>query len=175
MSMLDIKNKIMNRNNTLQKERMIEARMKTSPIVIIFFLLCAIVMFIAGIPRYLKMKEFIDNSATTNGIISEIEKETRRTRGGRTKIAYYVIYSFTTKNGVEIKGKSSVPRGPSDFKVSDQITILYNPDDPNHSKMKTFSDLWMDAFCFNFFGMFLIISSVVVSIQYKKYLTRRSP
>ncbi|MCD4779841.1 MAG: DUF3592 domain-containing protein [Candidatus Omnitrophica bacterium] len=164
---------VVNKNNIYQKEKILEARMKTSPIVIIFFLLFAIVMFSVGIPRYLKTKKFIDDSFSTSGIISEIEKESRKTRAGTTKITYYVIYTFLTKNGEEIKGKSSVPRGPSDFKISDQITILYDPDNPNNSKMNTFSDLWMDSFCLNLLGIFLIISSVVVSIQYKKYISRR--
>ena len=151
-----------------------EQRLKTSPVVITVFLLAAIVMFSVGIPRYLKTKEFIDNSVSTIGIISEIEKGTQRTRAGRKKIAYYAIYTFITKNGVEIKGKSSVPRGPSEFKINDQVTILYNPENTNNSKLKTFSDLWLEAFLLNLLAFVFSIASIFVLKKYKQYLANRS-
>ena len=163
-----------NKKDSGREEAIKEARLKASPIIIIGFLICAIMMFSAGIPRYLKTKEFVDNSVSTIGVISDIEKGTQKTRGGRTKVAYYVIYTFRAENGEDIKGKSSVPRGPYDFKVNDPITILYNPCNPSDSKMKTFSDLWMHVFFFNLLGFIFVIGSIFVLKIYKRYLKDRS-
>ena len=146
-------------------------RIKKSPLIIIILLLFASGMFARGIPEYLKNKKFIDGAVSTIGMISEIEKGTRKTRAGTTKTAYYVVFTFTTENAKEIRGKSAVPRGPSDFKVGDPIAILYNPQNPDNSKMKTFSDLWMHAFYFNLMGIFTLVADIVLLIQYIKYLT----
>ena len=102
-----------------------------------------------GVFLYLQSRNFLAKSITTTAIVSDLQH-----RGD----VYYLIFSFTDKEGKEYALKSSSGSNPPAYKTGDTVSVLYDPKDPTEARTDSFFDLWLGPVL----GVAMGIGSIII-------------
>lgn len=117
--------------------------------------LAAFIFFSVGIYFAYDRYSFF-NSSTEKVDAKVIENvEDIRRKGSKTKVSYYPIFQYTTKDGTLRTLKSNLKTNPPQYEVGEIVTLYYNPQNPEDARPYSFIDSWLIPSVFIFFGLLL--------------------
>jgi len=112
--------------------------MKAVRIIGILIILCSIVPSgIAGY-WYAKTDTFLAQAFKTEATVVDVEKST-----SDDGAMYYPVFSFSDKNGNRHRIHSKMGSYPPAYKIGDTVTIFYDPQIPEKTKLDSFVSLWL--------------------------------
>ncbi len=98
---------------------------------------------------------FLNHSEETQGHVVEIIQG----KGLRPQV------EFTSKDGSTHEFTSHTGSSMLPFEVGDEVTVLYNPENPNHARLDWFPALWLLPILLGGIGgLFLILSLVFLLV-----------
>lgn len=119
-----------------------------SPLSWIFALIGAVTFLLSSIGTAIYSTHFLANSTTSKAIVVELVKSQDNEGNAST----HPRYSFTTRNGIEITGESSMITNPN---VGDTVSIRYLTNAPEKSRIDTFENHWLLPIIFAAASLFL--------------------
>jgi hypothetical protein len=145
-----------------------------------FFILAFDILFIAAsVYLIINFWSFSSNSVQVSGTISSINVF------GKTKPRYNPSVRFETVTGATVEFEDSSYTTRPDYKVGDQVEVLYDARDPSNAKLKsTFSSLLILPVVFSIVSVVLLGISVLLLVldrragrnpSIKGYVTRPDP
>jgi uncharacterized protein len=112
--------------------------MKAVRIIGIVIILCSIVPLGIAVYWYSKTDTFLDQAVETEATVVDVEKRT--TDDGSM---YYPVFSFSDKNGNSHIIHSKTGSYPPAYKRGDTVSIFYDPQIPEKTKLNSFVCLWL--------------------------------
>lgn len=88
-------------------------------------------MLVIGIISYVRAKKFLSNAIETRGTVIEMVKK-GQSKSGSTM--YSPMIRFTDRMGQEIVFTEKWAGSPPDFKIGDELAVLYPPDSPDKAR-----------------------------------------
>ncbi|HYW43048.1 MAG TPA: DUF3592 domain-containing protein [Bryobacteraceae bacterium] len=95
-----------------------------------------------GIYSVRHTRQFLQAAVTAPGVVVENVWREDTTSNGGTYWAYYPRVRFRTSDGQDISFISSVGASPPSYRVSEPVTILYDPRQPYSASINSFGSLW---------------------------------
>jgi len=104
------------------------------------FSLVGICMLVGSFYSYNQTQKFISSSVSTTGTVSEL----RLSVSDRSRV-YYPTIKFKTQQGETIETELNVGSNPPEHTVGEQVTILYDPNNPRDANVNSFLSLYFVA------------------------------
>ena len=82
---------------------------------------------------------FVHSSVKTDGVVFGMRPVYER----RSNKTWYPVFQFTAKDGRSFTVTSDVGERPFPWRPPQQVTILYDPDNPENARIDSFAQLWM--------------------------------
>jgi hypothetical protein len=98
-----------------------------------------------------KTYSFVKIAQTTSGTITGIDWSTSRDSKGHSSQFAYPVYEFQL-NGQPHKGKSTIGSSSSPYQVGERIEVLYDPKNPDKSRIKSVVELWLTSIALGAMG-----------------------
>lgn len=127
------------------------------------FLIVGTIFTAVGVNRIRQQRRFVATAKTATGTVIEINEEFQRVNRERRLLKYPVV-RFSTLDGQEIEFQSSTGTNPSRYRVGDQVTVLYQPDDPQQAEIQSFLSLWCLTIIMLFLGVVSLVAGIVAAI-----------
>ena len=111
------------------------------------FILVGIVFLIFSVSAFRYRKDFIDRASPARGTITEvIPKRPSTMIGSRSSFAiqYYYKVRYETRRGESIEFVNSDWHGSPEYRVGQEVPVLYHPEDPGKAAVNSFSLLWFN-------------------------------
>jgi hypothetical protein len=111
------------------------------------FILVGIASLILSVSALWYRKDFIDRASPARGTITEvIPKRPSTMIGSRSSFAiqYYYKVRYETRRGEAIEFVNPDWQGSPEYKVGQEVPVLYHPDDPGKAAVNSFSSLWFN-------------------------------
>lgn len=90
--------------------------------------------------NYNQTQRFISSSVSTSGIVSELRASV--SDGSRV---YYPTIQFKNQQGETIETELNIGSNPPEYTVGEQVTILYDPNNPQDANTNSFLSLYFVA------------------------------
>lgn len=121
----------------------------------LLILTAAIVFVIAGL--FLRNSiEFKSRAVEITGIVKSIESEK-----SDVETMYFPVFLFTDHVGQEHQIRSSLGSYPPEYKIHDEIQILYDPASPEEAKISSFWSLYAAGTILGIGGLMNLIMGLV--------------
>jgi hypothetical protein len=135
------------------------------------FALVGTVCLVLGIGFFLSTRQFLKAALETQGTIAELEY--RRAAGERSG-SYYPTFTFRDRNERQITVASSSGGSPPSYSVGQKVTVLYDPRNSHHARIKSFTDLWLLPLILGVLGLvFAVIGYAALFVAVGKARTRK--
>jgi hypothetical protein len=133
----------------------------------ISFLIVGLVMLVGGGFTYVSTNNFLDISSKTEGIVTDlILSHSSNSRGSGV---YRPVISFQTEKGENIEFKSGAGSNPPSYRKGDRVNVRYDPENPYHSSIDSFFNLWFLPLLLSVMGfIFSGIGSTFLVIGFRK-------
>lgn len=95
---------------------------------------------------FVSTQNFIDNAVSTNGIVIKLIESY-----SSDSTTYKPVVRYTPKGGESINFTSSSSSNPPSYHVNEEVTVLYNPENPMDAKIDGYFSLW---------GAFIIVGGI---------------
>ena len=129
-------------------------------------------MTVTGIASLVRTRRFVATATRTTGTVVAHEarighsKEEDR-RSVRTTF-YYPVVEFKDGTGMQRRVTSATGSSPKPYTEGATVKVVYDPDNPAHGEIETFSSLWiMTAFLLGGGTLFLLIAIAVMVFNVK--------
>jgi Protein of unknown function (DUF3592) len=110
-----------------------------------------------------RTSNFIQRSQAAAGIVTALKPVTRTDSDSNSDITYAPVFSFKAADGKAYSVTSHASSDPPGFDVGDEVTVLYDPSNPQQARIDTFWQLWAVPVVLGSIGtFFFIIASVFV-------------
>jgi len=117
--------------------------MKIVRVIFGLFFVVGLGLFIGGIYSFQNTRRFLQTAIEVPGVVTENVWREERSSDNRASWAFYPRIRFRTSDGQNISFISNTGSSPPSYRVNEPITILYDPQQPYHASIKSFSELWM--------------------------------
>jgi hypothetical protein len=147
--------------------------MKVVRLVFGIFFVVGMGLLIGGIFAFQHTRRFLQTAVEVPGVVTENVWREDRTSDNRASWAFYPRIRFRTADGQEISYISNTGSSPPSYRVNEPITILYDPQQPQHASIKSFVELWLLPVLLG--GMGLVFSSFgIIAVVWKGVSNRKS-
>ncbi|MGA8102632.1 MAG: DUF3592 domain-containing protein [Candidatus Acidiferrales bacterium] len=113
----------------------------------LFFGVFAVVgvgLLIGGVVAIQHTRHFLATAISVPGVVTEnVWHESRSQSSNSTHWAFYPRIRFRTTDGQEISFITNTGSSPPAYRVNEPVTILYEPQQPYHAYIRSFSELWL--------------------------------
>jgi len=131
----------------------------------VFFCIIGIGLLAGSLFIFGNTQELIKKSNSTTGVVIELIQE-RSIRGGSK---YHPLISFETQKGESIQFTLPYGSSPPEYRVGENVTVLYDPNNPYNARIYTFFGLWQDViFSFGIGALFFGIGLANIIRRMKK-------
>jgi hypothetical protein len=141
---------------------------KTGKLVKLIFFGTGFLWIAFGAFFFIDAKFFTSGSYRATGNVVELKKvrhystSTSKSISGY-KTVYYPVIRYQTEDGKTIIFTSSSGNYPSPYKNGDRVEILYDPENPQKARIKSFSSMWLaPVLCFGIGGIMFFTGSVIL-------------
>lgn len=116
--------------------------MKTVRLIFGIFAVVGLGLLIGGVVSFQHTRRFLATAVSVPGVVTEnVWREERS--NNRTTWTFYPRIRFRTADGQEISFISNSGSSPPSYRVNEPVTILYDPQQPYHAYIQSFSALWL--------------------------------
>jgi hypothetical protein len=129
--------------------------MKPLRLILGIFLSVGVLMLAGGVFWVQHTRQFLARAATAPGVV--IQNVWGSSNSSSSGTAHPKV-RFRTQTGQEFVFVSSVGSSPPSYRTNEAVTVLYDPDDPDHASISSFVSLWLGAAIF--LGLGVIFSSI---------------
>ena len=84
--------------------------------------------------------------------------------GSSSSRAYFPVLRYRTQKGATHEVTSSVGSNPPRYKEGDSVVVLYDPVDPTHVRIHTFSNVWLVPMILGLIGVVFILVGGVLAV-----------
>ena len=131
--------------------------MKAVRIIGIVIILCSIVPLGTAGYWYSNTGSFLDQAVETEATVMDVEK---RKAGDGTM--YYPVFSFVDEGGNEHKIYSTRGSYPPAYKPGDTVSIFYDPQNPEKTKLDSFVSLWLGPVMLGVLGLIPVFIGALI-------------
>lgn len=129
--------------------------MKTINIIKYLFTIIGAIILLGTSFMYKNTRGFIDKSITSQATVIDLVYSRS---SSSNSVMYTPVVQFTDGNGNEIEFLSSSSSNPPSYNVGEEIEVLYNQENPNEAKIKSYFSIWggvtiLGILGFIFFGV----------------------
>lgn len=108
---------------------------------------------------YRRMRELLNASVTTTGVVVRlVREESNSDEGGSTAAP---VVKFKTAGGVEIEFESGTGSSPALYGVGEEVPVIYRPENPKEAEIKLFWSLWGMPVFLGGMGAFALLFALV--------------
>jgi hypothetical protein len=116
--------------------------MKTVRLILGIFFVAGLGLFAGGLYSLQRTRQFLGTVVEAPGtVIDNVQRESPRS----SRDVYWMFYprfSFETSDGREIVVISKTGSSQPAYDEDEPVTVLYDPRQPDHASIKSFTDLW---------------------------------
>jgi hypothetical protein len=117
--------------------------MKMLRLIFGLFAVVGLGLLIGGVLAIQPPRRFLATAISVPGVVTEnVWHEDRRSNNSRSW-AFYPRIQFVTTDGQQISFITNTGSSPPAYRVNEPVTILYDPQQPYHAYIKSFSQLWL--------------------------------
>jgi hypothetical protein len=111
----------------------------------LFLLLALIGVILAGAGAYMvkSTRQFLSRAESAPGVVIENIWSYSSSRSSSNSGTYHPRVRFRTREGQESEFVSGTGSRPAAYHVNEEVTVLYDPEDPNRASIKSFWDVWL--------------------------------
>ena len=123
------------------------------------FILVGVVFLIFSLSALRYRKDFIGRARPTRGTITEvIRRRPSAMIGSRGSFAirYHYKVKFETDRGESVEFVNADWQGSPEYKVGQEVSVLYHPDDPGKAAINSFPLLWFNFGLLSVLGVCLL-------------------
>lgn len=102
-----------------------------------WFICGAILLYIVSISFALHTTHLLATGNTATGTVVEM-----RVRSNKNGTTYAPTFTFLDESGATQRIDSTLHSNPPDYKVGDQIPVLYRTDNPSSARINSFAENW---------------------------------
>ena len=117
--------------------------MKTTRLIFSLFFVIGAGLLTGGVYSIQQTRRFLQTAVETRGVVTEVVWRESLSRNRGSSWSSYPRFRFSTSDGQEIAVISNTGSSPPSYRVNEPVTILYDPQQPFHASIKSFSELWM--------------------------------
>jgi len=119
--------------------------MKILHLVFGLFALVGLGLLIGGIVSIQHTRRFLVTAVPVPGVVTEnVWREDRSSQSSNsTRGDFFPRIRFRTTDGQEISFITNTGSSPPAYRVNEPVTILYDPQQPYHAFIRSFSELWL--------------------------------
>jgi hypothetical protein len=100
-------------------------------------------LLIGGVVSIQQTRRFLATASSVPGVVTENVWREDRSSNNNTNWAFYPRIRFRTTDGQEITFITNSGSSPPAYRVNEPVTILYDPQQPYHAYIQSFSELWL--------------------------------
>lgn len=104
----------------------------------IAFISVGIIVMVGGLCWLIQTISFVKRAATAPGQITEMKVE-----NDVDGTMYQAIFTFTDQTGKTHTQRSDITESNPSFQAGEKVTVLYDPANPEESKIDSFTTLWL--------------------------------
>jgi len=119
---------------------------------------------------------FLDRSVSVRGTITALVPVIRSSSdqdAGGSRITFAPEFSFKAADGRVFSVTSTFSSNPASFDVGDTVSVLYQPDRPEHARIDSFGQLWGISLIVGGIGSAFLAVALAVILHLRR-ITRRS-
>ena len=117
--------------------------MKTVRLVFGIFTIVGLALLIGGVLSIQHTRRFLATAVSVPGVVKEnVRQESRSSKSDR-RGSFYPRISFHTANGPEISVITNTGSNPPSYRVNESVPIVYDPQQPYHAYIRSFTELWL--------------------------------
>ena len=112
----------------------------------LIFVLTGVVLLIFSFSAFKYRKDFISRASLTHGSVTEVirRRHSSTMRGSSLAVSHYYKVRYDTDRGQSIEFVNSESHGSPEYKVGEEVPVLYHPDDPSRAAINSFALLWFN-------------------------------
>ncbi|HEY9828689.1 MAG TPA: DUF3592 domain-containing protein [Stenomitos sp.] len=131
----------------------------------IFLVVAIPLLATAGISGWLTLKAIAKEESAPGRVIDLVQRESWNNEQRRSETYAYPVVEFTITNQSRRSVQLSEGSWPPAYDKGDQVTILYDPDQPNHARINSLSStivLWILPTVTGFLGVVFLVLALVI-------------
>jgi len=121
-------------------------------------------LLIGGVFAFQHTRRFLATAISVPGVVTENVWQERRSSNNSIHGDFYPRIRFRTADGQEISFITNSGSNPPSYHVNEQVTILYDPQQPYHAYIQSFVDLWLLPTILCGLGIFFCSFGVVAAV-----------
>jgi len=123
-----------------------------------------------------RTSHFIENSETAQGSVIALEPVTSTDSNSDTaQTTYAPVFSFQAADGKTYAVRSNSSSSPPAFAVNDEVTVLYDPNNPQKARIDTFWQVWGVPVLLGAMGAFFFAIAGAFAVALRKLLGNAQP
>lgn len=130
------------------------------------FTLAGVIVLLVANHLYTGTRSFLDSTVNAEGLVTDMIKHQYY-----DGIQYRPVVSFSTPSGENIVFRARTSSYPAAYRVGEKVEVLYNPNEPDKARIKSFSSLWAATVGLGLTGTLFSLSGLALLIG--SYLTKR--
>jgi len=116
--------------------------MKTMQLILGIFTVIGLVLLVGGGVSFQHTRRFLATAVSVPGVVTENVWQDLRPSNNAVRGDFYPRIRFRTRDGQEISLITNTGSNPPSFRVNEPVAILYDPQQPYHASIQSFSELW---------------------------------
>lgn len=127
------------------------------------------IFLVIGLSFVQNTRSFLATASTTEGEVIALERRRSSQSNGGSSHTYYPVVKFTAPDGEPIQFEGQVGSRPPAFRVGQRVAVLYNPEEPQSARIRSWGELWFAATIFSGLGgLFVLIGGVALATQLRQ-------
>lgn len=128
-------------------------------------------MLLGSWMAFTSTQKFLENSELSEGTVISNELHYSHDEEGNREKYYYPIVEFQTQEGENVKFEADFGSYPPMYQVGEQISIIYNPQNPTDAQINSFWTLWFVSILL--LGMGGVFASIGFGILLSLYKAKK--
>lgn len=146
--------------------------MKAARLVFGIFTVVGLALLTGGVLSIQHTRRFLATAVSVPGVVKEIVWQESPSSNNHRRGSFYPRISFRTTDGQEISFIANIGSNPPSYRVNDPVTIVYDPQQPFHANIRSFTGLWLLPTILCPMGLvfcsFVVVAAICKSLNARK-------
>ena len=113
---------------------------------------------------YASTSQFLSTAAESEGHVIRLNEVSVTDSEGTNSVVYEPVIRFQEQSATEVEFVAP-GSNPASFDVGDSVDVVYQPGDPQNSRLNSFSSLWFGSILSGIFGVLFCSVSLLLSFK----------